>query len=749
MPENKVSIILEAADKTKEAFNSVKSNSEGLLSSLKSHWAEFTAAGASIYGLIKGVQDFVNVAAEAEQIESRMAFQIEAVGVKYKDVKTAIDAFATSIQNTTRFSDDAARSGLQQMMQYTVNLSEAMKGLKLAMDMATQVAGGDLTLAIKYVGMAMNGDIEVLSKMNPAFKNLTNTLGENATQAEKMAFGLKELTRLFGGASEKDLSTYGGKVDQLNKGWIEFKKTLGGELIPTLNEVLDLLTKIGKVGIAGAVGGTEKERIEAEIASWNDTLKNLPEGTGKMQLDIMAKIEDAKKRIIVIDNQQAGAEKKVAENAAAVADASKKAADAKGLNDFITNWDKWEKQSRNLYTLTDELSRAFTDLGITSVRDTAGAADAAVANMERIKKAMTEGKASIKDYQNALTAAKTALEKLVSPDITNAMADLQKKYEEGAKAFSREDPEFRKKIEAWADSINEEMKKITGPSVAELEAQVKDLKTRAQTELNKEPLGLKLDTADFTKKIMDAYKEVKGKIESDPIKVKVDVSGGNGGGAGYGTSGQSPLMPGMSGYSEAVSTLSIPVNYDFTGTGMSPKMALGDALKKLIDKFGNIKDLITGMQVEISFEETSIQLKGLEKQMDQYKAVQQGWQNIINSGWASINMMTNWKNPQADVLAGLMSDLQDQIDVMKKQQALSVLQGVEGSFQTGIGYVPKTGKYLLHKGEKVSTTNQVSDNRVNNFYISGTDPKKIADQIEKVLKYQISGSLIEEIRKIR
>jgi hypothetical protein len=756
MPENKVSIILEAADKTKEAFNSVKSSSEGLLSSLKSHWAEFTAAGASIYGMIKGVQSFVSEAGNAEQIESRMAFQIDAVGIKYKEVKTAIDAFANSIQNSTRFSSEMAQKGLGQMMMYTADLGQAFQATKLAMDMSTQT-GMDLEMALRYVGMAMNGDIEVLSRMNPAFRHLVDTLDVNATQADKAAYGFKKLNELFSGASQKDLTTYEGKLAHLGNTWTEFKKTLGGELLPVLDEVLDRLTRIGKAGVITAGGGTEKERLVAQVSSLEAQLLGLqveqPYVSEKGQVEIMAKIEAAKKRIIEIDKDLAGAEKKVEE-------ASAGAVAGKQWDEFLVGLHKLNQGMAETPKYVTELQKTFNELNVTSSIDLVGMANAARTNMELIKKAFSEGKASSKDYQNALASATEAMKKLVAPDITKSMADLQKKYEEGAKAISRDDPEFRKKIEALADSINEEMKKIQGPSTAELEAQFSEYSAKFQQEMGKlqselaaagaEKIKIKIDTVEIEGSFNEVYnyfKNLKEKIESNPIIVK-SSGGGAGGGSvppvgGYGGSWDANL-------NNKLQTLT-NVNIDFTATGMSPKMALGDALKKLVDKFGTIQDTINALQVNISFEETSIQLKSLEKQMDQYKAVQQGWQNIINSGWASINMMTNWKNPQADVLAGLMSDLQDQIDVMKKQQALDVLQGVEGSFQTGIGYVPKTGKYILHKGEKVSTTNQVSmgGQRISITVSESRNPRATAQEIVKALKYQLSGDLETALKKIR
>lgn len=758
MPENSVKIILEAADKTKEAFNSVKASSEGLLSSLKSHWLEFTAAGTSIYAMIKGVQSFVDEAAKAEQIESRMAFQIDAVGIKYKEVKIAIDAFANSIQNTTRFSSEMAQKGVGQMMQYTVDLGKAIEGTKLAMDMSTQT-GIDLETTLRYVGMAMNGDIEVLGRMNPAFRNLADTLDKDATQAEKAEFGIKKLIELFGGAAQQDLTTYAGKLTHLGNTWTEFKKTLGEQLLPVLDKVLDRLTKITQAGVMTFGGGGEKERLEAQINTLEAERLALqseqPYVSDKAQLEILAKIEAVKKRIIEIDKQLADAEKKVTE-------ASAGAVAGKQWDEFVQGLHKLNEGMAQAPRYITELQKTFDELNITSQIDLVGMATAARTNMELIKKAFAEGKASSKDYQNALAAATEAMKKLVAPDITKSMADLQKRYEEGAKAISKDDPEFRKKIEALADSINEEMKKIQGPSTAELEAQFREYNAKFQEEMSKlqselaaegmEKIKIKIDTVEIEGSFNEVYnyfKNLKSKVESNPIKIQVDTSALDAARSGGGAS-EGILIPGMQNFEERISK---EVNFDFTATGMSPKMPLGDGLRKLIEKFGGISELIKGLEANISFEHTNYSLKQLETKLGLFERVRASWVYAASAaGGASTESILHGYDPHEMAKVDyLINDVKEQIRMLKEQLELEYLKNFEDSYQIGTAYVPKTGRYLLHKGEEVRTTNQISmDTGRNTFIINGAqDPRAIAGEIEKILKYNLHSGLSDAVKRLK
>jgi hypothetical protein len=72
----------------------------------------------------------------------------------------------------------------------------------------------------------------------------------------------------------------------------------------------------------------------------------------------------------------------------------------------------------------------------------------------------------------------------------------------------------------------------------------------------------------------------------------------------------------------------------------------------------------------------------------------------------------------------------------------------QGGFQTG-GTVPRTGLYRLHKGEEVRTSNQVSmSSGPFVFNINGGDARENAREIERILKYHLSGDLRDAIKKL-
>jgi len=282
MPENKVQITLEAVNKTKEAVDQAKSGVQGLVSGLKANWLQITAAGAAIYGVIKTFDAFISAASEAEQIESRMAFQVGQAGYKFQEIKPFVDDFADSILKTTRFSDEMARQGLGQMMQYTADVTQAMQGVRLAMDMSTQ-SGQDLGSTVRYVGMAMNGNAEILGRWIPELRDLETKLGKDATNAEKAAYAIKILNEKFGGAAQTDLKTYAGQVANLKNQYDELKESIGRVIMKTgapqgviggaksIFETIDYLQSGGLEGLwknwNAQIEATRKASEQAQIAT--------------------------------------------------------------------------------------------------------------------------------------------------------------------------------------------------------------------------------------------------------------------------------------------------------------------------------------------------------------------------------------------------------------------------------------------------------------------------------------------------
>jgi len=220
---------------------------ESSLKNLQKVWMEMvakvTAATAVVYGIGKAFSSFVNEAAEAEQIQNRLRFALETTGYQWGIAKHYVDEYASSIQETTRFSGKQARQALTDLMMYTQDFSKAQMGAKLAMDMSIRT-GQDLGSTSRLIGMAMSGNVEMLGRYIPELRNLDNILGANATMAQKAEYALKILQQKFGGTAAADLDTYSAKVAQFKNAWSDLKEEIGTGLLPVLKDTFQWVTNI-------------------------------------------------------------------------------------------------------------------------------------------------------------------------------------------------------------------------------------------------------------------------------------------------------------------------------------------------------------------------------------------------------------------------------------------------------------------------------------------------------------------------
>ena len=224
-------------------------SSAGVLSQLKGNWLAVTGAVTGGYLAVKGgidvFQDLVNTAEEANAANVRVGFSAEKLGYDFNAIKPYVDAFAESMLKTTRVSDELAKESLAKILEFTPDIEAGMNGVRLATDM-TAKKFGDMDSNLRYVGMAMNGNVEILGRWVPELKNLDEKLGKNATSAEKTAYALDILNKKFGGAAAADIKTYAGQVAQLKNEFDELKESAGG-----------YLTTIARGIVRGARGGVD------------------------------------------------------------------------------------------------------------------------------------------------------------------------------------------------------------------------------------------------------------------------------------------------------------------------------------------------------------------------------------------------------------------------------------------------------------------------------------------------------------
>lgn len=410
-----------------------------------------------------------------------------------------------------------------------------------------------------------------------------------------------------------------------------------------------------------------------------------------------------------------------------------------------------------------KLSKAMADLGAVSAT---AMSNAIVTNLRTAEEAFKKGIITVQSYGMALKSAKEQLEKLF-PDTVKQRVDAEIEYQRKIREISPEDPDRQRKVQAEIDTWLEGIKKIEAqkpPSlfdIPRLETEVKQVLDRIRTmgmELKAEPIKALIDEEAWKLQINDLkswYNSMKEEIERGTIKIKMEKEFIGGTTTEGMISGASPIKWASD----------VEANVNFTATGMSPKIPLGDAFRKIMANFTTMEEKTSAMEATISFAEISGDLRNLQKKYDQITESINSW--IQTMRMFSIADLT--QTPYIQMLKGLQEDIQYQMTPLLMQQAKQAyLMGIQGaeekfynlfqtqygfpnypSYQHGTSYVPRTGLAYIHQGEKITPAN---DNRVTvsgvQIYVDGSrDPKIVAKEIAEILEYKRDGRLEKAIQK--
>jgi hypothetical protein len=537
---------------------------------------------------------------------------------------------------------------------------------------------------------------------------------------------------MFSGASAADMSTYTGKVAQLNNQWREFKETLGTSLLPVVKTLLERMTGMTQAAQLTFGVGPERARIEAQIKALEEERSRLeaeqPFVSEKAQLGILGEIQAAKERILAIDDELFVAAEKIREQSAKAAEQQFEVKPPE--KDWIK---KWVEQF-------DGLEYSFRELGIESEESLRRVAENTLRHMEIIEKAFHEGKASSSDYINAMKKAMDALKAAGAEDPTKKLADAGERTQKLTDLMIESEEKIRQIKAAGYDE--ETTKRMINEEIDLWLERKKIIEEEATPTPKIDVSAAKTQLEEIHR---DYLEKVKGPIESSPIKIKVDKSELTGLGAG-GAGGEQLYATNVGMVTGEFADRNFDVKLKFWGEG-STRKPLSEKIQEIIAQIGGMDKALAGMGALINFSEMTMQFGALEKQLNQIQNIIPSLQRLVSKGlgmpgYVDPNYVRQIRESEENVMS--------QMGLLQMKMIMELMRGFgEDGFQTG-GIVPATGWYRLHKGEQVRTTNQVSmSNGPFVFNIRAGDAKGAAREIEKILKYELSGDLKDAIRRIR
>lgn len=173
-------------------------------------------AGLGIAALGRFFRDSVQSASEASAAWGRVESAVTNAGLSFNLVRGDLDKLFASIQQTTRFSDDAAADAFARLVSISNDYAGSVRNLAVVTDLAA-AKKMDLKTAADLVGKAMIGETAMLKR-----HGIVIAEGSDA---------IAEISRRFQGFADRDAKTMEGQLSRVANSWDDVKEAVGRAIL--------------------------------------------------------------------------------------------------------------------------------------------------------------------------------------------------------------------------------------------------------------------------------------------------------------------------------------------------------------------------------------------------------------------------------------------------------------------------------------------------------------------------------------
>ena len=243
-----------AGDKTTASFNKAAAAIDKTGKQTKQTTGSFNGMASSLsgiaasMGLAFGVQQVIQFGKASVEafIDAEKNAQLLLFALKGNEAAQGrLMAQATELQNTTVFDDDT----IQQAQAFLANQGRTEEQIKKVINAAVElstVTGVDLNTAVMQLDGTFEGNIGKMGKLDSAFKGLTKEQLANGAAADL-------LIEKYGGTAKAMGETTAGQVAKLKNQFGELQETIGGEILPVIQNMVDGLSNFGKGNVTDGI----------------------------------------------------------------------------------------------------------------------------------------------------------------------------------------------------------------------------------------------------------------------------------------------------------------------------------------------------------------------------------------------------------------------------------------------------------------------------------------------------------------
>ena len=261
--------ILADAKKAVQGLTDVEKRTQRIQNSVKK---AAVPAAAFLGGLAAGSVTAAKAASEDERAQKILAKTLENATGATRGQVAATEDWIDKQARATGIADDDLRPALGRLVTATEDVGKAQELLALGMDVAT-ASGKPLSTVTDALAKAAGGQFGSLKRLVPS-------LSDAAIKSGDLSQITQELSEKMGGSAATAAETSAGKIERLKVAADEFKESLGAQLLPALEKLVNMLSEIvawaekhptAFKAIAIALGIVAAVLVVLNIALWATT----------------------------------------------------------------------------------------------------------------------------------------------------------------------------------------------------------------------------------------------------------------------------------------------------------------------------------------------------------------------------------------------------------------------------------------------------------------------------------------------
>lgn len=249
MADKKANLTITLKDDVSSGIKQIKNETEGLKSSFSNFKLVLAGVATGLTALGVAAWSAIKSYMEQETAVNRLNIALKNQGQDVKSVSKDLQDYASELQKTTTFSDEAIVSSMALMTSFGLTGPKLKQAEKAALDLA-QGLGIDLQSASMLLSKSFQGQTEALGRYGIR-------IDESVPKAQRFDAVLVQLNERFGGSAQAAVDTTAGKIANMANRIDDLKERIGGELIPILDYWMKKME--GIVGWMEKLAGAEKQ----------------------------------------------------------------------------------------------------------------------------------------------------------------------------------------------------------------------------------------------------------------------------------------------------------------------------------------------------------------------------------------------------------------------------------------------------------------------------------------------------------